>query len=80
MICVVYYQEPMNCYMPLYMYAGIIMCFAPLYGTRTGLVGDLINKLYYVLFIIDVHRFNAQIPYQAHPSPGSGARSTRLPW
>ena len=44
----------------------------PPYGTRLGLVGDLINKFYHVLFVNDIHCFNAQIPYQAQPSPVRG--------
>ena len=44
----------------------------PCTGLGWGLVGDLINEFYHVLFVNDTHCFNAQIPYQAWPSPIRG--------
>ena len=34
---------------------------SPPYGTRSGLVGDLINESYHVLFVNNIHCFNAQV-------------------
>ena len=46
-----------------------VLPHSPLYRTMSGLVGDLINESYHVLFVNDIHCFNTQIPYQARPSP-----------
>ena len=43
------------------MHLSIFCPTPPPYRTRLGLVGDLINESYHVLFINNIHCFNAQI-------------------